>query len=199
MLTLSAPASITARASSSDRMPPPTASGMNSCLRDVADRVEQGAAAFERRRDVEHDQLVDAFGVVARGQLAGIAGVAQAREVDAFDDLAVADVEAGDERLGQHGSVRALLRTSARRKFASSRRPVAPDFSGWNCAPNDAIALDDRRERLRRASWWPSCRRATGAANEWVKYADGARRQAVEQARDRARRRRACSSRRAAP
>ena len=43
------------------------------------------------------------FGVVAARQLRRIAGVAQPLEVDALDDLAVADVEAGDDALGEHG------------------------------------------------------------------------------------------------
>ena len=41
---------------------------------------------LDRRRDVEDHQLVDAFGVVALGELGRIAGAAQALEVDAFDD-----------------------------------------------------------------------------------------------------------------
>ena len=79
MLTLSAPASTTARASSSDRIPPPTVERNEELSRDRANGVDERAASLERGRDVEHDELVDAFRVVARGQLGGIAGAAQVR------------------------------------------------------------------------------------------------------------------------
>ena len=45
---------------------------------DGAHGVGERPAAFERGGDVENDDLVDAFLVVARGELGGIAGVAQA-------------------------------------------------------------------------------------------------------------------------
>ena len=41
------------------------------------------------------------FAVVAARELGRIAGAAQPFEVDALDDLPVADVEAGDDALGQ--------------------------------------------------------------------------------------------------
>ena len=49
-LTLSAPASIAASASSSDRMPPPTASGMNSSRETRANRVAPAPAALRASR-----------------------------------------------------------------------------------------------------------------------------------------------------
>ena len=70
--------------------------------RDGADRVGQRAPRFDRRGDVEDDELVDPLGVVAARQLRRIAGGSQPFEVDAFDDLAVAHVEAGDDAFGQH-------------------------------------------------------------------------------------------------
>ncbi len=66
-------------------------------------RLEQRAAALERRRDVEHRQLVDPLAVVTRGQFGRIAGLTQSFEVHALDDAAVAHVEAGDESFRQHG------------------------------------------------------------------------------------------------
>ena len=42
------------------------------------------------------------FGVVAARELGRIAGRAQPFEVDALDDLPVADVEAGDDAFGKH-------------------------------------------------------------------------------------------------
>ena len=52
--------------------------------------------------------------VVALRHLDRIAGVAQADEVDALDDAAVLDVEAGDDALGQHGRSSASQRSRAR-------------------------------------------------------------------------------------
>ena len=49
------------------------------------------------RRDVEEDQLVGTFGVVARGLLHRIAGVAQRLEVHALHDPPARDVEAGND------------------------------------------------------------------------------------------------------
>ena len=66
------------------------------------DRVGQRPPALERRGDVEDDDLVDALLVVSRRELGRIAGIPQALEVDALDDLAVPDVEAGDDSLRQH-------------------------------------------------------------------------------------------------
>ena len=60
-LTLSAPASTAAAASASVRMPPPTASGMNSSRATARDGVGQRAPRLDRRGDVEDDELVDAF------------------------------------------------------------------------------------------------------------------------------------------
>ena len=71
-------------------------------LRDGGNRVRPRLARFDGRGNVEDDDLVDAFDVVATGELRRIAGFAQAFEVDALDDLAVADVEAGDDAFTQH-------------------------------------------------------------------------------------------------
>ena len=55
---------------------------------------------LDRRGDVEDDELVDPFGVVAPRQRGGIAGVGEILELHALDDAAVANVEAGDQALG---------------------------------------------------------------------------------------------------
>jgi hypothetical protein len=78
------------------------------------DDVENRAAVLVARRDVEERQLVGAFAVVARGALHGIAGIAQADELDAFDDAPAFDVEARDDALGEHVSV-PLPRQAGRR------------------------------------------------------------------------------------
>src|SRR5437879_3373789 len=65
--------------------------------RDGVNRIREGAPALERRRDVEDHQLVDAFLVVAARQLRGIAGGAESLELHAFDDVPIANIEAGDD------------------------------------------------------------------------------------------------------
>ena len=53
--------------------------GMNTCSALRAASVGDDVAALVRGGDVEEDELVGALGVVARGQLDRVAGVAQAR------------------------------------------------------------------------------------------------------------------------
>ena len=96
-LTLSAPARSIRRASSSERIPPPTVNGMNTCSADPVHHVDRRLTGVARRRDVEEHQLVGALGVVAGGQLDRITGVAQVDEVGALDDPPVGDVEAGND------------------------------------------------------------------------------------------------------
>src|SRR5208283_3287310 len=72
--------------------------------RGAVHNVDHRVAVVAGGGDVEEDELVGALFVVARGQLDGIAGVAQADEIDALDDAAGGDVEAGDDAFGEHGS-----------------------------------------------------------------------------------------------
>jgi hypothetical protein len=71
-------------------------------MRGAANGVEQRAAALVRGGDVEQDDFVGAFRAWRCGERGGIAGVDEVDELDAFDDAAVADVEAGDDAFGQH-------------------------------------------------------------------------------------------------
>ena len=99
-------------------------------LRRAPDHVEHDAAVLMGRGDVEEAELVGAGGVIGDRRLHGIAGVAQVDEVDALDDPAVLDVEAGDhadlEHLYLHlfrsriGAARCLISASA---AAGSSRP----------------------------------------------------------------------------
>ena len=52
--------------------------------------------------DVEENDLVRAGIAVTLREFGGVAGIAQIHELDAFDDAAVVDVEAGDDAFGQH-------------------------------------------------------------------------------------------------
>ena len=67
---------------------------------DRLDHVVQQPALFHAGPDVEERELVGALLVVPARDLDRIAGVAQVDEVDALDDAAVRDVEAGDDAFG---------------------------------------------------------------------------------------------------
>ena len=95
--TLSAPAASTARMSSSERSPPPIVNGMKTSSAVRRARLNDRPALLVARGDVEEDELVGALGVVARGELDGVARVAQADEVDPLHHPALVDVEAGDD------------------------------------------------------------------------------------------------------
>ena len=75
-----------------------------------------------RRGDVEEDELVGALGVVALGQLDGVARVAQVDEVRALDDAPGVDVQARDDALEVHGpSVAAARRRLLERALRLAR------------------------------------------------------------------------------
>src|SRR5205085_9843657 len=94
--------------------------------RDRANGVRKRAPAFERRRDVEDDELVDPFSVVTARELRRIARGAESLEVDALDDLSIAHVETGDDAFREHDSTYPTML----RKFLSTCSPTSPDFSG---------------------------------------------------------------------
>ena len=103
MLTLSAPALSRRRTSSTLRTPPPTVSGMNTVEATASMIVQDQVAAVAGGGDVEEGDLVGALAVVAARDLDRVAGVAQLGEIDALDDAAVGDVQAGDDAFGEHG------------------------------------------------------------------------------------------------
>jgi hypothetical protein len=53
--------------------------------------------------DIEEDEFVGPFLLVAFCYLHGVARVAEVDEIGSFDDPPFADVEAGDDAGGQHG------------------------------------------------------------------------------------------------
>ena len=160
-LTLSAPASTAAAASSSVRMPPPTASGMNSSRATARIVSASARRALERRGDVEDDELVDAFDVVAARELRRIAGDAQPLEVDALDDLAVADVEAGDDALGEHHT--RLTSRPARSEVAQDLQPDVARFLRDGTARRRRGRAGRRRRTARRARSTATVSAVTGA------------------------------------
>jgi hypothetical protein len=55
--------------------------------------------------DVEKHQFISASTAVTAGQLDGIAGIAEAHEVDALHHPSTGNIEARDQTQGDHGSV----------------------------------------------------------------------------------------------
>ena len=68
----------------------------------ACDHVVGRGAVLDGRRDVEEHELVGALGVVARGELDRVAGIAELLEPDALDDAARVDVQARDDPLREH-------------------------------------------------------------------------------------------------
>ena len=64
--------------------------------------VEHDAAVLVARGDVEEGELVGAGFVIGDGRGDRIAGIAQVDEIDALDDAAVFDVEAGNDADLEH-------------------------------------------------------------------------------------------------
>jgi hypothetical protein len=71
-------------------------------LRGAADGFEERGAALVRGGDVKEDNFVCALLGVAVGECGWVSGVDEVEELDAFDDAAVANVEAGYDAAGQH-------------------------------------------------------------------------------------------------
>ena len=123
-LTLSAPASSTAVASSTVRMPPPNVNGIETCSATRPATSSAEARDSIVADDVEEHELVGACVGVGRAELDRIADVAEILEADALDDAAVRHVEARDQTRERHRS--------------RKRAPAAPLFSGWNWTPTNA-------------------------------------------------------------
>ena len=70
--------------------------------RGAGDDVGHDLARVARGRDVEEDEFVGPLAVIAVGELDRVAGVTQVDEVDALDDPAAGDVQAGNDALGEH-------------------------------------------------------------------------------------------------
>ncbi len=80
--------------------PPPTVSGMNTCDATASIMSYSRPAVLDAGANVQEREFVGALLVVAPRDLDRIAGVAQIDEVDALDDAAVRDVEAGNDAFG---------------------------------------------------------------------------------------------------
>ena len=71
--------------------------------------------------DIEEAELVGPGGVIGARLLDRIAGIAQIDEIDALDDAALGDVEAGDDANLQHQRTRPAARPAAIAARRSSR------------------------------------------------------------------------------
>ena len=72
---------------------------------DAGENVEERAAVFDGGVDVEEAELVGPGGLVGGGAGDGVAGIDDVDEMDALDDAAFADVEAGHDGNGLGGDV----------------------------------------------------------------------------------------------
>ena len=159
--TLSAPASSSARTSSTLRTPPPTVSGMKQRSAVRAHHVEDGAALLVAGGDVEEAELVGAGLVIGRGGLDRIAGVAQIDEIDALDDAAFFHVEAGDDADFQHGSRSTALRIAvAPADDEGDDGGNQPHAEQHGAGRQRQIGIPDQQSRDRRRSGRNPCRRS---------------------------------------
>ena len=117
--------------SSTVRTPPPTVSGMkqaSAVRRTTSNMVSRFSwlAVMSRKR-----QLVGARRVIGDRRLDRVAGVAQVDEIDALDDAAVLDVEAGNDADFEHEtrrSERAHGRDGGERAIiAQAQRALPPN------------------------------------------------------------------------
>ena len=88
-------------------------------LGDSADHLDGRVTLIARRRDVEEHELVGALGVVAGGELDGVAGIAQIDELSALDNPPAGDIEARHDS-GHVHDVRSPIAASA---SATVKRP----------------------------------------------------------------------------
>ena len=111
-------------------------------MSDGVDRPRERLTRLEGGGDIEDDDLVDPLDVVSPRELGGVAGVPKLLKLHALDHLPVAHVHAGDDSLGQH----------ARQTVEEVPKDLQSGVAGFlrmKLHPEDAIALDDRRKRLR--------------------------------------------------
>ena len=104
----------------------------------AGDHVEDGVAVLVAGGDVEEAEFVGAGGVVQRGLLDRVAGIAQGDEVDALDDATVLYVQAGDDAQLQHGvnltvvvrerGKRLARKAGTRDRNATDRSSICPDM-----------------------------------------------------------------------
>ena len=128
------------------RMPPPTVTRHEADLGRPADDVQDDPAPLVAGRDVEEDQLVGPFLLVARGDLDRVARVAEVDEVRPLHHAAFVDVEAGDDPLGQHCAVpvRSVRSAAATRSAAGVRSTEPGRHSGSTSAAIDPRRVDPR-------------------------------------------------------
>ena len=88
----------------------------------AGDQIEHGAAILFGGHDIEKTQLIRAGRIIGAGGFHRIARIAQASEVDAFDNAAAGDVKAGDQAGFQHA---VILAWRAGREKGAVCPPVA--------------------------------------------------------------------------
>jgi hypothetical protein len=102
--------------------------GNKDSSRCLADRFQQRCPVLMGCRNVEQNDLIGPGFAVSRREFRRIAGIFQIDELDTLDYTSTLNVETGDHALGQCHRLQ---------KFSRIFRPTGPDFSGWNCTPNN--------------------------------------------------------------
>ena len=145
--TLSAPASSTAWASSTERTPPPIVNGMNTSSAHAARQRGHRLALLVRGRDVEEHDLVGALVLVAHRQLHRVPGVADVHELHALDHAALVHVEAGD-----HARAAASAASSSTAwPSADGEAPLVQRLAGDHAREVDEPQLPQRPQVVERA------------------------------------------------
>ena len=106
--------------------------------------VEDGVAVLVARGDVEKAQLVGAGGVIGDRRLDRIAGIAQIDEVDALDDAAVLDVEAGNDADLEHHSAARCAPANKRQRRGGIEPPVIERAAGDRALELSRARLEHR-------------------------------------------------------
>ena len=139
------PARSSRRASSTDRTPPPTVKGMNTCSAVRGTTSTMVRAVVRRGGDVEEDQLVGALGVVAGGQLHRVPGVDEVDEPDALDHPAGVDVEAGDHPDRPHAATPSSTVSRPSTRARPVMAPPSPRHAGARRSTAGAASARGRR------------------------------------------------------
>jgi len=84
-------------------------------FRGAGNDIENGVAILMAGGDVEEGKFIGTGGVIDRRLLDRVTGIAQIDEVDAFDDAAVLDVQAGDDAGFEQGILRGVWRVAGDR------------------------------------------------------------------------------------
>ena len=134
-------------------MPPATQNGISSTARHASHPFAIDRPAFGARRDVVEHQLVRPLVAIARSELEDVAHDRVIAEAHALDDLAVADVEAGDDAFGKNGrnSSGVIRSSSSALPLTAAATPISRQRSKIGRITHAAGGLPRNRGKRARA------------------------------------------------